>query len=102
MSFFVFPIEYCYLVIEATDINGLYTNLIIPITEVIQYEQEHNRLMNLTALDSLWTWKLLNNVNFEQQMQTYKIFELEDYWKWTCNFEQERKAVKRRVRKIPQ
>ena len=102
MSFFVFPIECCYLVVEATEINGYYTNLIISITEVIQYEQEYNRLMNLTASDSLWTWKLLNDVKFEHQMQTYKNCELEDYWEWACNFEQKRKYVKRRVRKSPQ
>ena len=102
MSFATLPLECCFLVMDAGNLNQLVIEQIVPICEIIQYQEANEIPTDSLAFDRCWTWNLLNDANTEKKMYANSCVKIEDYWSWTHDFGQERKVVKRRVRKSPQ
>ena len=102
MSFINLPFECSFLVMGVDSLNQLVIEQMIPIYEIIQYQAVNEMPTDLIAFDRCWTWNLLNDVNTEKKIYVNKCVKIEDYWSCTHDFGQERKVVKRRVRKSHQ
>ena len=104
MSLLVFPIECCYLLIDASAINELYMEQLTPINVFSPFQQFYEGSMNSTPYDHFCICEQAKNIipYSEKYCEPYKTLQIHDYWNCICSLEQVRKEVKRRIRKSPQ